>query len=78
MKKSRVDVDDPDYDYLRYGFWLARTKNADGTVKSYDEVETFANSSIAASQLALPLSRAGRTYTGGATGVYREERAQSR
>ena len=38
--------DQPDYDYLNYGFWLARTKNADGTVKSYDEVETFAGSSV--------------------------------
>ncbi len=61
--------DEPDYDYLNYGFWLARTKNADGTVKSYDEVETFADSSITdVSNVADVTGSA--TYMGGATGVF--------
>lgn len=36
--------DQPDYDYLRYGFWLKRTTDSDG-VLTYNEVETFAGSS---------------------------------
>ena len=61
--------DQPDYDYLNYGFWLARTKNADGTVKSYDEVETFAGSSLVATG-AVDNVDGSATYMGGATGVY--------
>ena len=37
-----------DADYLHYGFWLMRTTDADGAT-TYNEVETFAGSSIAAS-----------------------------
>ena len=37
-----------DYDYLHYGFWLQRTTDSDDEV-TYDEVETFAGSSVAAS-----------------------------
>ena len=62
--------DQPDYDYLNYGFWLARTKNADGTVKSYDEVETFAASSAETSGLLSNNITGSATYTGGATGVF--------
>ena len=36
--------DQPDYDYLSYGFWLKRTTDKDG-VLTYNEVETFAGSS---------------------------------
>ena len=43
---SAVDV--ADTDYLRYGFWLKRTTDADG-VLTYNEVETFAGSSVAVS-----------------------------
>ena len=35
---AMVDVDDADY--MRYGFWLKRTTDADGAI-TYDEVETF-------------------------------------
>ena len=60
--------DQPDYDYLSYGFWLKKTTDSDGAV-TYDEVETFATSSIAASgDLAMVTGTA--TYTGGAVGVY--------
>ena len=37
--------DQPDADYLHYGFWLMRTTDADG-VLTYNEVETFADSSV--------------------------------
>ena len=37
--------DVPDADYLHYGFWLQRTTDEDG-VLTYDEVETFAGSSV--------------------------------
>ena len=66
-EKVTVDVDDSDY--LKYGFWLARTKNADGTVKSYDEVETFADSSVAKSGN-VGMVTGSATYKGGATGVF--------
>ena len=61
--------DQPDYDHLSYGFWLARTKNADGTVKSYDEVETFTGSSVAMSGTVADVTGKAK-YTGGSTGVY--------
>lgn len=60
--------DVPDADYLNYGFWLKRTTDKDG-VLTYDEVETFAGSSIPQSTgLSSVTGRA--TYSGGATGVY--------
>ena len=34
-----------DADYLHYGFWLMRTTDADGAI-TYNEVETFAGSSL--------------------------------
>jgi len=60
--------DQPDYDYLSYGFWLKKTTDADG-VLTYDEVETFADSSIDASG-AVSTVTGTATYSGGATGVY--------
>ena len=60
--------DVPDADYLHYGFWLKRTTDADDAV-TYNEVETFAGSSVAASgDVTSVLGSA--TYSGGATGVY--------
>ena len=41
-------VDVADADFFNYGFWLKRTTDEDG-VLMYDEVETFAGSSIDAS-----------------------------
>ena len=38
---SGAKSDQPDYDYLTYGFWLQRTTDEDG-VLTYKEVETFA------------------------------------
>ena len=61
--------DVPDADYMSYGFWLARTLNSDGDVTSYNEVETFAMSSIDASgDVSSVLGTA--TYSGDALGVY--------
>ena len=37
--------DEPDYDYLNYGFWLQKTADEDG-VLTYDEVQTFAGSTV--------------------------------
>lgn len=60
--------DVPDSDYLHYGFWLKKTTDADGAV-TYNEVETFAGSSVAASgDVNAVLGSA--TYEGGAVGVY--------
>ena len=56
-----------DADYLNYGFWLKRTTDEDG-VLTYNEVETFADSSVDASDVSSVEGRA--TYNGGATGVY--------
>ena len=58
-----------DDDFLHYGFWLARTKDSDGAVTSYDEVETFAGSSMAASGSVASVPGMAE-YEGGATGVY--------
>ena len=61
--------DQPDYDYLHYGFWLKQTTK-DGEV-TYDEVETFAGTSVNASDgnnIDTVLGSA--TYQGGAVGVY--------
>ena len=60
--------DQPNYDYLNYGFWLKRTTDADG-VLTYNEVETFAGSSVVPSgNVGLVTGKA--DYEGGATGVY--------
>ena len=40
-----VTSDVPDADYLNYGFWLKKTTDEDG-VLTYNEVETFAGSSL--------------------------------
>ena len=61
-------VDVRDADYLHYGFWLRKTTDDEGAV-IYNEVETFAGSSVPASgDLAAVRGRA--TYEGGAAGVY--------
>ena len=64
-----------DADYLHYGFWLKRTTDADGAT-TYNEVETFAGSSIAASGSVASV-RGSATYEGGATGVYVRETYKS-
>lgn len=61
-------VDVRDDDYLHYGFWLRKTTDGDGAV-TYNEVETFADSSVLVSgNLAAVRGRA--SYEGGAAGVY--------
>ncbi|MXX10241.1 MAG: hypothetical protein F4Z68_02285 [Nitrospira sp. SB0667_bin_9] len=65
---SDATSDVPDSDYLHYGFWLKKTTDSDD-VLNYDEVETFAGSSIPASG-ALTAVLGTATYSGGATGVY--------
>ena len=61
-------VDLRDEDYLHYGFWLKKTTDDEGAV-TYNEVETFAGSSVPASgRLAAVMGRA--TYEGSAAGVY--------
>ena len=64
----RVTSDQPDYDYLHYGFWLEKTTDEDGVLK-YDEVETFAGSSIAVTGTVATVDGSA-TYDGGSTGVY--------
>ena len=63
-----VMVKEDDADYLNYGFWLKRTTDEDG-VLTYNEVETFAGSSIAVSG-GVSLVEGTAEYDGGATGVY--------
>ena len=64
-------TDQPDYEYLSYGFWLQKTTDEDG-VLTYDEVETFATAhgldETGGSDLGDVLGTA--TYNGGAVGVY--------
>lgn len=60
--------DVPDADYLHYGFWLKTTTDAMGAV-TYEEVETFAASSVAASGDVGSVTGEA-TYRGDATGVY--------
>ena len=60
--------DEPDYDYLNYGFWLQKTADADGAV-TYNEVQTFAGSS-AVESVDVAAVTGSATYNGGATGVY--------
>ena len=60
--------DVPDADYLQYGFWLKRTTDAMDAV-TYNEVETFAGSSVAASgDVSMVMGSA--TYRGSTAGVY--------
>lgn len=59
----------PDDDHLHYGFWLKRTKDSNGNVTGYSEVETFAGSSVAASGDVASVPGTA-SYTGGAVGVY--------
>ncbi|MYD98808.1 MAG: transferrin-binding protein-like solute binding protein [Gammaproteobacteria bacterium] len=65
---SGATSDVPDADYLHYGFWLQRTTDAMDAV-TYDEVETFAASSVAASGDVSSVTGSA-TYRGGAAGVY--------
>ncbi len=58
----------PDYDYLHYGFWLKRTTDDEGVV-TYNEVETFAGSSVNPSG-AVTAVLGSASYSGGAVGVY--------
>ncbi len=58
-----------DADYLHYGFWLKRTRNSDGAVTRYEEVETFADSSVDASG-DVRMVEGTASYQGGAVGVY--------
>ena len=60
--------DVPDADYLHYGFWLKRTTDEDGAV-TYNEVETFAGSSLVAATTVGNVEGTA-SYSGGATGVY--------
>ena len=64
----RATSDQPDYDYLHYGFWLMKTTDEDG-VLTYDGVETFADSSVAESGNVTTVTGSA-TYDGGSTGVY--------
>ena len=57
-----------DADYLHYGFWLMKTTDADGAI-TYDEVQTFAGSSILVSGDVTAVAGTAE-YNGGATGVY--------
>ena len=65
---SGATSDEPDYNYLHYGFWLQKTTAEDG-VLTYNEVETFADSSIDASGSVAEVEGSA-TYEGGAVGVY--------
>ena len=64
----RVTSDQPDYDHLHYGFWLEKTTDEDGVLK-YDEVETFAGSSIPVTGTVDAVDGSA-IYDGGSTGVY--------
>ena len=69
----KIDVDDADY--LHYGFWLQRATDADG-MDTYEEVETFAGSSVPDSGSVASVTGSA-TYEGGATGVYVRETYKS-
>ncbi|MCY4429818.1 MAG: hypothetical protein OXC11_05415 [Rhodospirillales bacterium] len=60
--------DVPDADYLHYGFWLKKKTDAMDAV-TYDEVETFADSSAPASGDVGSVTGSA-TYRGDTTGVY--------
>ena len=63
-----VTSDVPDTDYLSYGFWLQKTTDDDG-VLTYNEVETFADSSVDATGSVAQVTGSA-TYEGSSTGVY--------
>ena len=65
---SGETVDVADMDYLHYGFWLQKTTDADGA-DTYDEVQTFAGSSVDASGSVAAVEGTAE-YNGGAVGVY--------
>ena len=65
---SGAKVDVADTDYLHYGFWLQKTTDSDGAT-TYNEVETFAGSSVPASGSVTAVTGTA-TYSGGATGVF--------
>ena len=64
-------TDQPDYEYLSYGFWLQKTTDEDGVV-TYDEVETFARADGIArtGNASIGDVEGTATYSGGAVGVY--------
>ncbi len=66
-KGATSDVDDADY--LHYGFWLKRTTDKDG-VLTYNEVETFAGSSVNATGSIATGVAGSASYEGNAVGVY--------
>ncbi len=69
--------DQPDYDYLHYGVWLKKTTDGDGAV-TYNEVETFAGSSLAVSTGSeVDTVEGSASYEGKATGVYVNEEKNS-
>ena len=58
-----------DADYLNYGFWLKRTTDEDGVLE-YNEVETFAGSSVAPTGNIASGVAGSASYEGDAVGVY--------
>ena len=62
-----VTVDQSDYDYLAYGFWLQKTEDSDGVV-TYNNVETFVIPTGYTESTGTITGSA--SYSGGATGVY--------
>ena len=61
--------DQPDYDYLHYGFWLKKTADKDGVV-TYDEVQTFAGAMGHGNSEDVSNVEGIAKYEGGAAGVY--------
>ena len=64
--------DQPDYEFLHYGFWLQQTEDSDGAI-TYNEVETFfgASTALAASSGSdMDSLNGSASYSGGAIGVY--------
>ena len=66
---SGATVDVADADYMYYGFWLDTTTK-DGEIASYDTVQTFAESSLDATDETLTEVTGQADYKGGAAGVY--------
>ena len=68
-ENAKIDI--AQTDYLYYGIWLQRTKDADGAT-TYDEVEAFYGSNDLAASTASQLNQVegGADYKGNATGVY--------
>ena len=65
---EHVTVKEDDADYLHYGVWLKKTTDEDG-VLTYNEVETFAGSSVDKTGSVAEVQGTAE-YNGGATGVY--------